>query len=121
MDVEETKPVDECIVIEPEPEPEPKLQLSQQEVEAMVDDSKALDGEAEVEAVALDESRPPRVWPELGTERTHRFQSQINRIRETFEDYVDPFDTAMVSEYSDEIFEYMQELEVSFLVDLCVW
>ena len=33
-------------------------------------------------------------------------------IRETFEDEVDPYDTTMVSEYADEIFEYMADLEV---------
>lgn len=106
MEVEEIKQTTEMIVIEPEPK------LSQQEVEAMVDDDDDFDEELEAEAAAFDEPRGPRIWPELGTERAHRFQSEVDRIRDAFRDEVDPLDTTMVSEYAEEIFEYMQELEV---------
>ena len=109
MDVEEVKPAPEPIVIEPEP--------SLDEVEAMVDVDDYAE-EAEVEAAAVDEPRGPRIWPEVGTARAHKFHAEVERIRETFQDEIDPLDTTMVSEYADDIFEYMQELEVGSPVDI---
>ncbi|KIP12160.1 hypothetical protein PHLGIDRAFT_62567 [Phlebiopsis gigantea 11061_1 CR5-6] len=103
MEVEDLKPAPEPIVIEPEP--------SLDEVEAMVDHVGDYLEEEQVEAAAVDEPRGPRIWPELGTARAHKFHAEIERIRETFEDEVDPLDTTMVSEYAEDIFEYMQELE----------
>ena len=44
---------------------------------------------------------------------TLRYQKEIEQIRAGFRDEVDMFDTTMVSEYSEEIFEYMSKLEVS--------
>lgn len=110
MEVEDLKPAPEPIIIEPEP--------SLDEVEAMVDDVDDYLEEEEVEAAAVDEPRGPRIWPELGTARAHKFHAEIERIRETFEDEVDPLDTTMVSEYAEDIFEYMQELEVGCPVDI---
>jgi G2/mitotic-specific cyclin 2 len=58
--------------------------------------------------------KPPRVWPEFATEPTHRFRDEVQAIRESYHDVVDMFDTTMVSEYAEEIFEYMGDLEVRF-------
>lgn len=63
------------------------------------------------------ESKLPRVWPEVRTERGQRYAKEIQAIRETFHDEVDMYDTTMVSEYAEEIFEYMCDLEVCFCSD----
>ena len=57
--------------------------------------------------------RPVRYWPEVSTARAMRFRKEIDDIKEVFQDELDEEDTTMVSEYANEIFEYMNELEVS--------
>jgi hypothetical protein len=63
------------------------------------------------EAEAL-ESKSPRVWPDVKTEMAMRHYKEVTDIQRAYHDEVDMFDTTMVSEYSDEIFKYMSELEV---------
>ncbi|EAU85496.2 cyclin [Coprinopsis cinerea okayama7 len=83
----------------------------EQEVEAMVgvdvDDVPETPGAA----LASEEDKPERVWPEYSTQRAKRFQREVDHVRERFEDEVDMYDTTMVSEYADEIFKYMEEME----------
>ncbi|GJE96592.1 cyclin [Phanerochaete sordida] len=104
MEIENVK-IAEPIVIDSEPE------QSSKEVEDMVQLSDDEDEFAEYETQEFAAPRAPRMWPELGTARKQRYEAEIQQIRETFRDEIDPEDTTMVSEYSDEIFEYMQELE----------
>ena len=59
-------------------------------------------------------TKPPRIWPEFATEPAHRFRDEVQAIRESYHDVVDMYDTTMVSEYAEEIFEYMGDLEVRF-------
>lgn len=51
----------------------------------------------------------PGVWPAPASPRT---RAEVLRVREDFVDDVDGYDTTMVAEYSDEIFAYMERLEV---------
>jgi len=93
--------------------------VNEQEVEDMVGvgDSEA---EEELENLALlpatVEPKPRRFWPELDTERAEKYRREVQAIREVFGDEVDMYDTTMVSEYSDEIFEYMSQLEANSLL-----
>lgn len=59
-------------------------------------------------------TKPPRIWPEFATEPANRFRDEVQAIRESYHDVIDMYDTTMVSEYSEEIFEYMSDLEVRF-------
>ncbi|KIY43775.1 hypothetical protein FISHEDRAFT_51848 [Fistulina hepatica ATCC 64428] len=75
-----------------------------------------------LDMVAMDESeddepapKRQRVWPEMPTEVATRQQREVQVIREVFEDDNDNADPAMVSEYCDEIFEYMSQLETEIL------
>ncbi|KAG5647421.1 hypothetical protein DXG03_000492 [Asterophora parasitica] len=52
-----------------------------------------------------------RVWPEVSTDRRLRYKREVDAVHEMFEDRIDVLDPSMVSEYSEEIFEYMQDLE----------
>ena len=54
------------------------------------------------------------IWPEASPENAERYRRQVQAIRDVFEDEPDMYDTTMVSEYSEEIFQYMSELEVGF-------
>lgn len=58
------------------------------------------------------ESKSPRMWPDVDTEKAIRHYKEVADIQRTYQDDVDIFDTTMVCEYSDEIFKYMSELEV---------
>jgi hypothetical protein len=81
----------------------------------VVDDEPAVQQAAEEEADELDEDDVPVecIWPELTPRAAHRYKTEIDRINATFNDEIDMFDTTMVSEYSQEIFDYMSKLEVS--------
>ena len=58
------------------------------------------------------DSKSPRIWPDVDTDKAMRHYKEVTDIQRAFQDEVDIFDTTMVSEYSDEIFKYMSELEV---------
>ncbi|KAH9928629.1 cyclin-like protein [Fomitopsis serialis] len=65
----------------------------------------------EPEAVEEEPEQVPRVWPEISTERALRYQREIDQIKHIYKEPVDEFDTTMVSEYAEDIFDYMNELE----------
>ena len=74
------------------------------EVETMIqDEHKHYDDHAEY------------IWPEASPERAEKYRREVQAVRNTFVDEPDMYDTTMVSEYAEEIFEYMSELEVRFL------
>jgi diphthamide biosynthesis methyltransferase len=106
MDVEE-----DVATIHRKPEAEVSLLNGEQEVEAMV-------GVESSEEEDIENAQPPvkvqRIWPEISTSRRVRCEKEVRAIREMFHDEVDMHDTTMVSEYSEEIFEYMCDLEVCF-------
>ena len=52
-----------------------------------------------------------RQWPDLATARAERCRKEVNSIRERFHEEPED-DMNMCSEYADEIFQYMTELEV---------
>ena len=55
------------------------------------------------------------IWPEASPERAERYRRQVQAVRDVFEDEPDMYDTTMVSEYAEDIFQYMSELEVGLL------
>ncbi|KAJ3862411.1 cyclin [Lentinula novae-zelandiae] len=65
----------------------------------------------DTETVAFQESKAPKVWPDLATQHRLDCERQVETIREVFDDDDDEFDPTMVSEYAEEIFEYMSGLE----------
>jgi hypothetical protein len=91
------------------------LIANEREVETMVgvDDSETEDEQDEIAGLPSSVNPRPRHWPAIDTERADRYRREVEAIREVFEDEVDLYDMTMVSEYSEEIFEYMSELEVS--------
>jgi hypothetical protein len=106
MDVEEDVPT-----IDRE-EADASLLNGEQEVEAMV----GVENSEEEDIEEIAELRPAKVqrtWPEISTDRRVKCEKEVQAIREVFEDEVDMYDTTMVSEYAEEIFEYMCDLEVS--------
>jgi hypothetical protein len=83
-----------------------ELMRAIREVETMIeDDHQRYDDHAEY------------IWPEASPERAERYRRQVQAIRDVFEDEPDMYDTTMVSEYAEEIFEYMSELEVRLLAN----
>ena len=107
MDVEE-----DLATVDRKTEAEANLSNGEQEVEAMIGIES---GEEDVEESAhLPPTKIQRIWPEITTERRVRCEKEVQAIREMFHDEVDMYDTTMVSEYAEEIFEYMCDLEVCF-------
>lgn len=56
-------------------------------------------------------------WPDLSSKYMLQQRAYVDEVRETFEDDADVMDPTMVSEYAEEIFEYMEELEEEMLPD----
>lgn len=106
MDVEE-----EIAAAAREDEAEDELLAQESEVEAMVG---VADDSDEDEETAQPPAKIQRVWPDVSTQKRLRHKREIEAVHETFEDRVDVLDPSMVSEYADEIFEYMNDLEVGF-------
>lgn len=81
------------------------------------------DSETEDEVAGPPSANPRlhRYWPEIDTVRAEKFRKEVEAIREAFTEEVDMYDTSMVSEYSEEIFEYMSQLEVNFAPLFSSW
>lgn len=92
---------------------EASLIVGAEEVEQMV----GLDSEDESQDDGVPiMAKEPRIWPEVSTEQARRFRREVDEIKEVFTDEQDPYDATMVSEYADDIFEYMGELEVRLIL-----
>ncbi|KAF9236594.1 cyclin-like protein, partial [Melanogaster broomeanus] len=102
MDVERE---DEELVADPE-----LSIVNENEVEEMVgiQETEILEEDVQPETR---EPKSPHMWPDVDTERALKHYREIAEVQQTYQDEVDVFDTTMVSEYSDEIFNYMAELE----------
>lgn len=85
-------------------------EFSDREEDLQLDEAEQSDDEEPV-------AKRPRVWPEVSTARAQRYRREVEDVKEHFHDDVDEFDTTMVSEYAEDIFEYMQELEVRVVID----
>jgi G2/mitotic-specific cyclin 2 len=110
MEVEEPKPE-----IFDEPEAETSLIVGEQEVEAMVDlnESKVEEEAEEREVIEpATEPKPPRIWPEVSTNRAERYRREVGAVRKVFEDGIDAYDATVVSEYAEDIFDYMGDFGV---------
>ncbi|KAF9236744.1 cyclin [Melanogaster broomeanus] len=100
-------------VVEEEQENEMDVECEDEElneVEEMVGIQETEILEEDVQPETL-EPKSPRMWPDVDTERALKHYREIAEVQQTYQDEVDVFDTTMVSEYSDEIFNYMAELE----------
>ncbi|KAL5486181.1 CLB4 [Sanghuangporus weigelae] len=123
---------------EPEPEAESEDELSakedsmdveeeEKEVAEQVAESRAVTVKepigAEPEAEVKDESEDDDdedvpvelIWPAISPKAAEKYRNEIGHIQKTFHDEVDMFDTTMVSEYSEEIFDYMSKLELEMM------
>ncbi|KAF5377320.1 hypothetical protein D9757_008043 [Collybiopsis confluens] len=123
MDIEEYVELDVLPTEDMEPPSEAPLVevdesflTSEPEVEEMVlveDD--AQEEEEATETVTRQEPKQPKVWPDLGTQQRLQCERKVETIREVFEDDAGEFDPTMVSEYAEEIFEYMSGLETTMM------
>lgn len=85
---------------------------AEQEVEAMVDVDDSEDEDEDDLGHSSPEAQPVRFWPEVSPEEALHYRKEVEAVRERFEDSVSVQDTSLVSEYADDIFDYMGELEV---------
>jgi G2/mitotic-specific cyclin 2 len=106
MDVEE-----DVMTADREAETEVSLLSGEQEVEAMV----GVESSEDEEVTQPRPTKVQRIWPDVTTDRRIKCEKEVQAIREVFQDEVDMYDTTMVSEYAEEIFEYMCELEVRII------
>ncbi|KAF8348829.1 cyclin [Amanita rubescens] len=92
-------------------ESEQLIDLHQErEVEAMVGIEED-DEEEDVEEQDPVDGKSAKVWPDMDTALLDKCQKKVEALRETYEDVINMYDTAMASEYADDIFEYMANLE----------
>ncbi|KAH7106480.1 cyclin [Auriculariales sp. MPI-PUGE-AT-0066] len=87
----------------------------------VMDNNNTTDAEGAVEIILAEtdqleeeeeeEEEEELVWPEVDSVTQATYDAQIAKVRESFVDPVDHDDPAMVSEYADEIFAYMERIE----------
>ncbi|KAL7417129.1 cyclin-like protein [Mrakia frigida] len=54
----------------------------------------------------------PEDWVKMGVEDQEEVEAVLGEVRDNFQDEVDLWDTTMVAEYAEDIFAYMEELEL---------
>ena len=64
--------------------------------------------------------RDPEDWLALRTTVRKEAERRVIEVQKDYKEELDMWDTSMVAEYSDEIFTYMEELEVSRLRRLLI-
>lgn len=79
---------------------------------------KGSDGELEEIEDEDEEEIDEDDWVRMDDGEDEEARLAIEQVRLEFQDEVDIFDTTMVAEYADDIFAYMEELEVRFFLDL---
>ena len=86
----------------------------EREVEAMIEvaDSDDEDNAAAPTQVAPVAPGKQYLWPEYSPAHAARYASEISALRAKFQEEEEEHDSTMVHEYADEIFEYMNSLEV---------
>ncbi|KAG8933252.1 hypothetical protein FRC02_012238 [Tulasnella sp. 418] len=113
---------DSMEISDQENEPEQVIEIKPETpVDAMV--------EEEIECSTKKDIKPPHValsveadvevdeddWTFASPSSNARFQAALEEVRANFKDEIDEWDVSMVSEYADEIFEYMGKLETSVM------
>lgn len=96
--------VEQAIAVDTEIEVAPVERVPSPIADEICDDEDSMDAD----------EYDPEDWLALSPNRLARSEAQVNTVRETFKDEVDEWDTTMVSEYADEIFAYMESMEVRF-------
>lgn len=80
------------------------------DVEDMLDIAPESDMVSEEEE---EEQQMARIWPDITPGRAQHYERQVQYIKDNYVEEPDEvMDPSMVSEYADEIFAYMNELEV---------
>ncbi|KAF9266622.1 A/B/D/E cyclin [Marasmius fiardii PR-910] len=113
MDVEDVQ----AIPISEDMEP-PSEAVTETDLIKIEDDAEEMhivdEPESEVEyeeVVATESKNVERIWPDMPTVQRMRCERMVDTIREVFDDGEEPYDPTMVTEYAEEIFEYMESLE----------
>ena len=77
--------------------------------------------------VPAEESEAPQyIWPDVSPNRAVKYQHEVDEVRQRFDAEDEEYDATMCSEYADDIFQYMTDLEVrsisvSFVVVLTLY
>ncbi|KIY72365.1 hypothetical protein CYLTODRAFT_344192 [Cylindrobasidium torrendii FP15055 ss-10] len=79
-------------------------------VEDSDDEHIAEEGQEEEEEYMHDEPEGDYMWPDVPAKKREQYAQEVAAIREVYDDEPD-YDPAMVGEYAEDIFEYMQKLE----------
>ncbi|KAG7451113.1 uncharacterized protein BT62DRAFT_883462 [Guyanagaster necrorhizus] len=106
MDIEDVLPPPEQAQVDIERDEDEMSIEGEEEVEEMI----VVEDKEEAQDKEEAESSQAYVWPDAPTHRRLKYAREVEAVREVFEDDPD-YDPAMVAEYADEIFEYMQKLE----------
>lgn len=54
-------------------------------------------------------------WVKMTQEEKLRAEDELSLVKSTFQDDIDFFDTTMVAEYADEIFQHMEHMETTVM------
>ena len=85
--------------------------VGDEELENMIDEQDR--AEVVENLVPAEEAEVPgHIWPEASPNLAAKYQREVDEVRARFDAEDEEYDATMCSEYADEIFLYMNDLEV---------
>jgi G2/mitotic-specific cyclin 2 len=84
--------------------------VSDEELENMIDERDRAEVAENLGHVEADVSE--YIWPDVSPNRATKYQREVEKVQATFDAQDELYDTTMCSEYADDIFQYMGDLQV---------
>lgn len=82
-------------------------------VEAGMSEDEVVGEDEEFDEPEMEDEEDEEDWLRTTEDEAARAALELDDVRSRFKDEVDLFDTTMVAEYADDIFEYMEKLELT--------
>ena len=103
-DVHDTRPdsMDDVVVI------------GDEELENMIDEQDRAEVIEKLVPAAEEPEASQYIWPDVSPNHVVKYQREVDEVRRRFDAEDEEYDATMCSEYADEIFQYMSDLEVRF-------
>jgi G2/mitotic-specific cyclin 2 len=87
--------------------------VGDEELENMIDEQDR--AEVDENLVPTEEAEVSEyIWPDVSPNRAAKYQHEVDKVQARFDAEDEAYDTSMCSEYADEIFQHMEDLQVRF-------
>jgi hypothetical protein len=92
--------------------------VGDEDLENMIDEQDSAEVIEKLVPAEESEASEP-IWPDVSPNHAVKYQHELDEVRRRFDAEDEEYDATMCSEYADEIFQYMGNLEVRFCFCRC--